>query len=249
MKYKISELAKLAGISTRTLRYYDEIGILKPVREADSNYRYYNDDDIDKLQQILLLTSIGMPLDQVKQHIDSISTEERIILLDNHLILMNQKQKQIQMLIKTIQKTIKSLKGEIHMNNQEKFEGLKEKLIIENDNLYKTEVIKNWGIDAYEKSRKQFKNMTNSEFDYFNELQAQIIDILLKIKDTNDEKLRETVALLHKEWISMAWGFYNKDAHLNVVDMYVLDDRFKSYYDTHGKGLAKILRDSVHKYL
>ena len=47
MKYKTSELASLAGISSRTLRYYDEIGLLKPKRDAESNYRYYDESDVD----------------------------------------------------------------------------------------------------------------------------------------------------------------------------------------------------------
>lgn len=63
----ISQVAKLAGISTRTLQYYDEIGLLKPSEITDSGYRLYNDDTLQELQQILFFKELGFKLVEIKE--------------------------------------------------------------------------------------------------------------------------------------------------------------------------------------
>ena len=67
MSYSINELAKLAGISTRTLRYYDKQGLLKARRNPENNYRYYEENEVDQLQKILFLKLFDLPLEQIKQ--------------------------------------------------------------------------------------------------------------------------------------------------------------------------------------
>ncbi len=66
MDYTIKKLAEIAGISTRTLRYYDEIGLLKPYKINDSNYRIYNEKNVNKLQQIMFYRSLDFPLEKIK---------------------------------------------------------------------------------------------------------------------------------------------------------------------------------------
>ena len=125
----------------------------------------------------------------------------------------------------------------------------KDRLIIANENDYKSEVIDKWGSESYDSSKQKIENMSEREFNHFNELNIQIIDTLLQIDQTNEDKLRKKVANLHKEWISMAWGSYNKEMHIGLVEMYLQDERFKKYYDKHKEGLALILRDSVRDYI
>lgn len=250
MKYKTSDLAKLAGISSRTLRYYDQINLLKPKRGADSNYRFYDSDDIDSLQQILFFKEMGFELKKIKKLMSTMNHEERIKVLNNHLLELNEKQIKLEKLVSNVKDTILHLKGEIVMSDDKKFEGLKDELIKKNEEQFKDEVIANWGSEAYEKSRKQFKNMTKEQFKQFNDLSAKIIECLQKMKDDlDDEYLEIEVAKLHKEWISMAWCSYDRDMHLNIADMYVQDERFKAYYDAFGVGLAQILRDAIHKHI
>jgi len=62
MEYTVKGLSKLAGVSTRTLRYYDEIGLLKPMRTNSSGYRIYGQKEIDLLQQILFYRELGVSL-------------------------------------------------------------------------------------------------------------------------------------------------------------------------------------------
>ncbi|MDY0276860.1 MAG: TipAS antibiotic-recognition domain-containing protein [Acholeplasma sp.] len=249
MKYKISDLSKLASISTRTLRHYDQIGLLTSKRDRETRYRFYDDVDIDMLQQILLLKAMDIKLSDIKKIIDNINPETRITLLSEHLLNLLQKKDQINILISTIKKTIQTLKGEITMSPKEKFIGLKDEMINLNDALYQDEVKEKWGDDAYQKSNQHFKNMNEEQFNHFNQLNDEIINSLVLIKETNDLSLAKKVATLHKEWITLAWGFYQRDIHFNVVDMYINDERFKKYYDKHGNGLAQILRDAVYQYI
>lgn len=130
-----------------------------------------------------------------------------------------------------------------------KIEDIKEKLLEENDQKYSAEVISKWGEEKYKSSREQFKKMTEAELDNFQTLAINIIENLKTIKlNQNNEVLKKQTAELHKEWISIAWGMYDRHMHLNVVEMYVQDERFKKYYDKHGEGLAQLLRDLVNKY-
>lgn len=249
MTYKISELAKLAGISTRTLRHYDEIGLLKAKRLKDSNYRIYDEEKVNMLQHILILKEMGFDLDQIELMLKDLTEDKRMLMLEKHLLTLNEKKNQIEAIIHNVKITIKSMKGEIVMKDIEKFEGLKDKLIHENDELYKDEVIERFGIDAYEKSRKAFKNFSQEQFDYLNQLASNLIDVLIALKkNPNSEELSKKAYSIHKEWLTMSWGgTYNKEAHFNLVDMYVNDVRFKKYYDQHEDGLAEVLRDAVQK--
>lgn len=251
MIYKIGELARLAGISTRTLRHYDDIGLLKPKRQRDSNYRTYDENQVNMLQHILILKEMGIDLDKISHLMKDIDESNRMKLLEDHLVSLNHKRDQIDRIIDNVQATIKAMKGEIKMSDQQKFEGLKEKLLLENDDKYKEEVIDQWGIDAYKRSRETFKNFTKDQFDHLSQLSTDLINALKQVKkDLGNQVLRHKIYMIHKEWLTRSWGgTYNRDAHYNLVDMYVNDIRFKKYYDQHEKGLTEILRDIVQNQL
>ena len=130
MEYTILKLAHLAGISTRTLRYYDEIDLLKPARMSSSGYRIYSQKEVDQLQQILFYKELGVGLDEIKQIINNPQFDDMQALQDHYQKLL-EKRKQIDTMIETVQLTIQSRKGEIKMTDKQKFEGLKKQLIEE----------------------------------------------------------------------------------------------------------------------
>lgn len=250
MLYKTNELAKLSGVTSRTLRYYDLIGLLSPKRDEESNYRYYNSDDVDTLQQILLFKEMGLELAEIKKLISTLDKDKRIKLLTEHLKALNLRKIKLEQLVNNVQNTIKTLKGESTMSDKDKFKGLKEELIRKNDKEYKDEVISKWSEEKYETSQNMFMDMTKEKFDHFNNLFIEIIEVLKKIKqDENNEDLKKKVAFLHKEWLTLAWGYYDRSIHLNIVDMYIQDERFEKTFNEYGLGLTKILRDAVHKYI
>lgn len=131
MEYTVQKLSKLAGVSSRTLRYYDEIGLLKPANTNLSGYRLYGPKEVDRLQQILFYRELGISLDNIKNILDSDTFDDIDALKDHREKLMLRKM-QIETLIANVEKTIATKERGIFMSDKEKFEGFKEKLVAEN---------------------------------------------------------------------------------------------------------------------
>ena len=100
MEYSIQELARLAGVTTRTLRWYDQIGLLKPGRVAESGYRYYGDAQVDRLQDILYYRALGVELAQIKECLDDPALD-RLAALRSHLAALETEQERLNGLIRS----------------------------------------------------------------------------------------------------------------------------------------------------
>ena len=135
MEYTVQKLARLAGVSTRTLRYYDEIGILKPARINSSGYRIYGPAEVDRLQQILFYKVLGMKLDVIKEIITSPDYDGLKALREHRRQLM-QKREHLDRLIANVEKTIDAMEGRGTMTDQEKFEAFKKRMVEENEEKY-----------------------------------------------------------------------------------------------------------------
>ncbi len=249
MEYTVQKLGRLAGISTRTLRYYDEIGILKPARINSSGYRIYGQTEVDRLQQILFFRELGVSLDSIKNIVLS-SSFDGVEALRQHHIKLLEKKEQLETLIMNVEKTIAMSEGRIKMTDQEKFEGFKQNLIDENEEKYGKEIKEKYGMEAVEKSNAYFKNMSKDDYEKMNDLSVQIQKTLAEAYKTGDPAgpLGQKAAELHKQWISLCWGHYDKEAHAELTQMYVADERFTAYYDKEQPGTAEFLRDAVHIY-
>ncbi|NLK27686.1 MAG: MerR family transcriptional regulator [Clostridiales bacterium] len=249
MEYTVRKLSSLAGVSTRTLRYYDEIGILKPARINSSGYRIYGQAEVDRLQQIMFYRELGVSLDVIKGILNSESFDITMALKDHRLKLLEKRQ-QLDLLIKNVEKTIQYQEGRVKMMDKEKFEGFKKNLVEENEKKYGKEVREKYGDSAVDASNAQMLNMTQEQYIEFEKLTKEVIDTLKEAYASGDpaSELAQKAADLHGRWLSFTWGNYNKEAHAGVAQMYVDDERFTQYYDQHQPGLAKFLRDAVLVY-
>ncbi|RIO60352.1 MerR family transcriptional regulator, partial [Mammaliicoccus sciuri] len=146
MNYTVSQLAELSGVSNRTLRYYDQIGLLKPARINESGYRIYEQEEVDILQQIVFYRELEVSLDEIKEIIQQ-PTFNRMKALENHYYNLKQQRERLDKMIQTVEKTIANNKGEIIMKDKEKFEGFKEKVIQENETKYGREIRMQYGDD------------------------------------------------------------------------------------------------------
>lgn len=169
MEYTVQKLSKLAGISARTLRYYDEIGILKPARINSSGYRIYSQKEIDRLQQILFYKELGVDLESIKSMLLS-PDFSNINALKEHREKLLAKRKQLDILIANVNKTLASSEGRIIMSDKEKFEGFKQKMIDENEKKYGNEIRSKYGNDIVNKSNKKFQNMSKEQYEEFEKL-------------------------------------------------------------------------------
>ncbi len=249
MEYSIKKLSQIAGVSTRTLRYYDEINLLKPARINSSGYRIYGAKEVDRLQQILFYKELGLNLDHIKEIINN-PKFDKISALKEHKLKLLEKKKQIDMLLENVSKTLLAVEGEIIMDDKEKFAGFKRDAIEKNEKKYGKEIRQKYGDEVIDKSNEKFNNMTEEQYNEVEALAAQIIETLKNAMKTNDPSsdLAQEAAELHKKWLCYYWEKYSKDAHAGVAQMYVYDERFKEYYDKHQDGMAEFLRDAILIY-
>lgn len=249
MEYTVKKLAKLAGVSPRTLRYYDEIELLKPARINSSGYRIYGQNEVNKLQQILFYRELGLKLENIRNIITSPDFNELRALREHHEKLL-EKRKQLESLIGNVEKTIASKERSIKMSDREKFEGFKKTLIDNNEKKYGKEIREKYGDEAINKSNDRIMNMTQKEHDEITKLSNEVIETLEAAFKTGNPagKLAQKAADLHRRWLSFYWDSYTKEAHANIAQMYVDDERFKAYYDKKQSGTAEFLRDAVLIY-
>jgi DNA-binding transcriptional MerR regulator len=249
MEYTIQKLASLAGVSTRTLRYYDEIGILKPARINSSGYRIYGQEEVNRLQQILFYRELGVGLDSIKEIVTAPSFDGAKALREHREKLL-EKREQLDLLIANVDKTIALTEGRTTMSNKEKFEGFKKKMIEDNEKNYGKEIREKYGNQSVEASNAKVMNMTEEQYQEVTALAEQIHTTLAEAFKTGDPagELAQKAAHLHKQWLTYYWKDYSKEAHAGLAQMYVDDERFTAYYDKEQPGTAVFLRDAIHIY-
>jgi DNA-binding transcriptional MerR regulator len=250
MEYTVQKLARIAGISARALRYYDEIGILKPARINSSGYRIYGKAEVDRLQQILFYKELGVSLDLILEIIYSPSFDSLSALYEHRRRLLEQK-KQLEQLINNVNQSIAEKEGGRAMSDSEKFAGFKQRMIEENEKKYGREIREKYGDEAVNKSNKAFQDMSQEEYQQFEELGLQVLNTLKAALASGDPggELGQKTAKLHAEWLRRSWGQYCREAHAGLARMYVDDPRFTAYYDEQVQaGATRFLRDAILIY-
>lgn len=246
MEYTINKLAKMAAVSTRTLRYYDEFGLLSPKRISSNGYRIYTQKEVDQLQHILFYRELGLSLDEIKKIISS-SEFDATSALHTHLSALLNKRHQLDILIANVEKTLSSAKGGTTMSNKEKFSGFGQQLADKNEDAYGEEIREKYGDDTVHASNTLVKGMSKKQYAEVEELSTKVNEALYAAFVTGDPsgKLAQKACELHKEWLCYFWGEYTKEAHIGVAQMYVDDARFAAYYDKIAVGCAVFLRDAI----
>ncbi|SEU12124.1 DNA-binding transcriptional regulator, MerR family [Lacrimispora sphenoides] len=249
MEYTINKLAKLAGVSTRTLRYYDELGLLSPARVSSNGYRIYGQKEIDRLQQILFYRELGVSLEEIRNILAS-KDFDGLSALESHLTALLARREQLNLLVANVEKTIKTMKGEMIMSDQEKFEGFLQKLVDHNEHQYGEEARAKYGDERVNRSNAKVLNMSKEQFTELERLTEDLNETLKAAFEQGDpaSELAQKACKLHKRWLCFYWDDYSKEAHKGVTQMYVDDPRFTAYYDKISPGCAAFLRDAVAIY-
>jgi len=250
MEYSISKLAQLSGVSTRTLRYYDQIGLLRP-RRVSNGYRVYGRAEVDLLQQVLFYRALGVPLAQVGRILTAPGCD-RAAALESQLAALRARQRQTRRQIATLTKTIRALKGELTMTDREKFEGFKEEAIRSNDRLYGEEIRQKYGAGAVEASYDKFRAMTEAGWQDARQLEETLNQALREAVASGDPAgpAAQRACGLHRQWLCLYWpeGSYTKEAHAALADGYAADRRFRAYYEAIAPGCTDFLREAIHIY-
>ncbi|TLG77369.1 MerR family transcriptional regulator [Culicoidibacter larvae] len=249
MEYTVQKLAQLAGVSSRTLRYYDEVGILKPARINSSGYRIYGALEVERLQQILLYRELDVSLETIK----SIMLDPQFDMqsaLAHHLAQLLKKKMRLELLINNVEKTMAANKGDETMTDKERFEGLKQQQLADNEAKYGAEVREKYGEAAVAASNKMYANMSFEEHAEVERINDEMFVALKAGFATGDagSEAAQQAADLHRQWLQFFWPEYSAEAHRGITQMYVDDERFATFYDKEQPGLAEFLRDAVLIY-
>lgn len=249
MEYTIKDICRISGQTARTIRFYDKIGLLKPHEIRPNGYRVYTERQLGLLQQILFYRELGFKLSDIKEIISSPSFDMSEAL-STHIVSLKKERDRISAMIDCAEKTLKNLKGEIDMRNEEKFHAFKQRLVDENEAKYGDEIRQKYGSDAIDKSNEILLSMDEKQYNDIEELTKTLNDLLKEAfyeGDPASDKAQK-VCRLHEKWLTFYWGFYDKNAHMSVAEMYVKDERFTEYYNKIAPGCAVFLRDAVKIY-
>lgn len=250
MEYTIQALARLSGVTSRTLRWYDSIGLLRPERVTQAGYRIYGPEQVDRLQQILFFRELGMPLKDIGAILDD-PQFDRQAALQSHLAELGRERERLDRLIAAVEQTLLDAKGEITMTDKEKFTAFQRKAVEENEEKYGKEIRGKYGDKAVDESNRAFLSMSQEENKMWKALDEEIRTALEKAVAAGEDPAGEEgqrIAALHAKWLSYGGQSCTPAKHRGIAELYVLDERFTAYYDRATPGCARFLRDAVAVY-
>lgn len=236
---RTKELADIAGISVRTLHYYDTIGLLSPEIDRENGYRNYSDQDVSTLQQILFFRQLNFKLTQIKDILNSPKYHQTEALLEQKDIILKE-QTRLNNILKLIDKTIQAERGEITMTNEEKFSG-----VDFSHNPYEQEARDRWGDEKVNQANQNLKKMGTKEAEReFDEIYTQLADLrqLDPESDAAQQEIGKWYDFLNKV------GEYTPEMFKNLGEMYTADERFTKNIDKYGDGLAEFMKEAMTVY-
>jgi len=247
VEYTIHQLAELAGISTRTLRWYDELGLLPPMRTADNGYRIYGPEQVDRLQHILFYRALGVELKQIKPILDDPAFDS-LAALRSHLQKLEEQSRRTEQLIATVRETILAAERREIMSDEAKFRAFKQRTVEENEARYGAEAREKYGDAQVDAAQAAVMGLTREQYQEWVQLgetiQTQLEQAVAHGLSPESEAGR-TIADLHRRWLTVTIRDYTPAKHKGIAQLYVLDERFTAYYDKNLSGCARFLTDCV----
>ena len=250
MEYTVKALAELAGVTPRTLRWYDQIGLLKPLRTTEAGYRLYGPKQLDRLQDILFYRELGLDLASIRTILDD-PAFDRQAALQSHLTELKDRRARLDELILTVQRTIDNIKGGTKMTDQEKFEAFKRNAVAAMEAAHGAESRQKYGDAEVDRANACVLALTQEEYTAWKALGDEILQALTAAVQAGAAPAGpegQRIAQLHRRWLSYSWEAYTSQAHAGLAELYVSDPRFTAYYDREVSGCAAFLRDAVRAY-
>ena len=242
--YTVKEFAKLAGVSVRTLHYYDELGLLKAESVGANGYRHYGEASVLKLQQILFYRELDLSLEEIRAILASPDFDV-LNALHSHREALQGRVRRLERLIRTVDTTILQLKGRQTMNEKGLFEGFSE----EEQEKYAKEAEQMYDPETVRASNRKWKAYSQEEKQRILVEGGAIITDMAKemSRKATDPRVQAVVVRWHKN-LQYFWS-PNDEQLLGLVDLYNDDPRFKSNYETVAPGLAGFMRQAVNVYV
>ena len=247
MEYTIQELSRLSGVTTRALRWYDKIGLLKPSGRTEGGYRRYGPAEVDRLQDILYYRALGVELARIRECLDN-PTFDRLTVLRGHLAALEEERGRIQGLIDSVKETIRTQERKEIMSDEKKFEAFKRQLVEEKERRYGAEAMEKYGDAQVNASNAKVMGVTLEQYQAYERLGQEILDKLSAAVAAGADpagEAGEEITGLHRRWLTIMGDKYDAQRHRGIAELYVQDERFTAYYDKERPGCAQFLRDAV----
>ena len=242
--WTIGDVARLAGVSTRTLRHYDAVGLLRPTGVAAGGRRLYGHAELLQLQQILVLRELGVGLPTVAEILagDDPGAVRLERLREHHARLLAERDR-FDRLARTVEATLRSLEGGTQMAAKDLYAGF-------DNSQYEAEARERWGDDAVDRSHAAWQGLGPQGQAAMHEENAAIGTGLAALMadgvDVRDQRVQDLVAR-HYRQIATFWT-PNRESYTGLGQMYVDDERFTATYDAFAPGLAPYLRNAMAVY-
>jgi DNA-binding transcriptional MerR regulator len=251
MTWSIADVARMSGVTSRTLRHYDEIGLLPPAGIASNGHRYYEEADLLRLQQILLMRELGLGLREIQAVLDA-QVDQVAVLREHHRRLLGERDR-LDTLARTVGRTIAELEEGKGTNDMAKinrpenlFEGFEPSAA---DAAREAEVRERWPA-AWEQSRQATEAMTAEDQERWQrEVTAQMIrfaEFMVAGTPVADPAVQAEVDA-HYQSICHFWT-PNAVAYKGLGQTYVDDPEFRANFDKIADGLAVYQRDAMVVY-
>lgn len=244
MSYSVGQVAGFAGVTVRTLHHYDDIGLLAPSARSTAGHRRYSDEDLDRLQQILFYRELGFPLDEVAVLLDDPDADPREHLRRRHAEL-TARMERLQRMTEAVEHALEARRMGIDLTPEERFEVFGDK----DPEQYAEEAEQRWGgTEAYAESQRRAARYSKADW---KRMRAEVDDwteryvALMAADEPPTGVAAMDMAEEHRRHIG-TWFYECPYAmHRGLAEMYVMDERFKAYYDGMRPGLAEHLRAAI----
>jgi len=250
MSYTVNQVAKLAGVTLRTLRYYDKIRLLTPAR-TEGGYRIYSPEDMERLQQILFFRELDFPLVKILEILSNPAFDRRAALNMQAQYLEKRGQRYLK-LSQLAKQTLIDIEGGKKMTREDLFKGFNYDKMLEEQKQYQDEVKERWGnTEAYKESMAKTAQYTKEDWERINKIQMQNMKDLCDLYDSQvppeDPRVQAAVDRARR---FICDNFYDCsiEAMSNLGQMYVADERFTAFYEKFAPGLAAYYNEAIQYY-
>lgn len=242
--FTVKQLSKLAGVTPRTLHHYDAIGLLKPSRIGDNGYRYYGEESLLRLQQILFYRELDIPLDEIKQ-IMGRHDFDVLGALRSHKEALLKQARRLDRLIQTVDHTIDYLKGDTKMSEKGLFEGFSE----EQQEKYAQEAEQMYDPETVRESNRKWKGYSAAKKEtILAEGKAIYMDMIAVMPKGVASPEAQAIVERWRRHMDYFWT-PNLDQLQAIANGYAEDARFKANFDKMHPQLAEFMREAVAVYV
>jgi DNA-binding transcriptional MerR regulator len=248
--YTVKQLARLSGVSVRTLHHYDEIGLLKPAFTGENRYRYYGREELLRLQDILFHRELGVPLQEIGRLLD-LQGRDRAAVLGEHRKWLDQRIKRSRQLLRTIDRTIAELNGESAMDDNELYKGFSPEKQAE----YEDWLVERYGgamRAAIDEGKARFAALSEEErLEALAEGNQAEIALAECFKSGAEPNAPEVAPLIcrHHAWVTRMWGRERTPlSYAGLANLYVSHPNFVERFEKHGAGFTEWLSNAMKLY-